>query len=120
MSMQLTQSDEALAMLARLSVDQLLAGLKRGAKHIAVLGDPAEYATARNYTIGHPNFEMRETTTGREHYGKAFAQLRLKLEVAMVDTYQELLRRGVEFDRSNIRLLYLPDWKLLQEDHYRW
>jgi len=110
--MLLTNGNAAQAILRSMSNEQLLVGLRTGARKLAILGDPSDYQGAVNHTVGHPNEEMRETTRGRQFYAEGFARLRLAMETAMVDTYQELRRRDIPFDTSGINLLYFQNWQL--------
>lgn len=107
-----TNGEEAKSALARIDTEKLIEGIRRGRMKLVALGDPYDYAGAVNYTVGHPEEEMRETTRGRQFYSEGFARLRVALETAMVDTYQELCRRGVDFDISGIRMTFFPDWQL--------
>lgn len=104
--------------LRRLTTEQLIDGLNRGARKLRAMPDPEEYAGGTfvdRENIGHPNAEMNESVKGMQHYASGFAKIRLTLETAMVDTYQEIKRRGVSMDVSGIRMHYLHGWVIPAE-----
>ena len=104
--------------LKAISSAKLKDGIVRGSKMLIALPNAELYSDGEysDYeSFGHPNFEMRETNVGQKYFASGFARLRLSIETAMVDSYQELKRRGEVFDTSSIILEYLYDWQIPKE-----
>ena len=112
--MKFTNGDAANIWLSKMTIEQLNEGFRRGARKLAACPDPDQYATGgySDRSDGHPDEEMRESVRGWQHYGTGFAKIRLALETAMVDTYQELVRRRQDPDISNIKMIYHCNWKI--------
>jgi hypothetical protein len=108
----LTNGEAANEWLRKMTTEQLKEGLNRGIKKLAACPDPNEYATGgyRDWSDGHPNLEMRESVEGWQQYALGFAKIRVPLE-----TDQELVRRGENYDISGVKMVYFADWKLPKE-----